>query len=215
MIFAHFVDTLNTYADAMRRSDHYELVRYKVYPPVHPDDITEMEHDLSCADDMSGFHVADTVSQFYQVANGLRFVWVYHGYQVDGYEPVGNTNISLLSDIYEPTDSLNDPLPYTLLYEQYRLFDWTGDKEQVVMEFSRGKEEPELYYHCAEDNSYHRLALDITTYMDLLLQTRGLYPWQQFFVADDNFHVDEKRAQRFFVNLARLFPDVDATRFHR
>ncbi len=157
--------------------------------------------------------MSPTMRPFYQVANGFDLTWVYH--ETSSFTdttPIGQSLLAGLSTLYAPIDEDDHDLPYD---EGYRLFDRIDMEEEVVLKFQRSVDEPEFYLHHVPSDTYHLLALDFPTYMDLLLQTRALYPWQQFFVTTPGFRIDEARERSFFDNLERLFPDADASRFRR
>lgn len=81
--------------------------------------------------------------------------------------------------------------------DRYKLFDWADSRDHVSLRFARGRAEPELYFFERSSGAYYLLALDIPSYLELLLEARGLTWWQQFFVADPSFRMDPVKADIF------------------
>ena len=57
------------------------------------------------------------------------------------------------------------------------------------------------------------MSIGFVEYMSLLLECRGLYMWQEFFVEDDRFPIDRDLANLFLADLELLFPDADSSKF--
>ena len=101
------------------------------------------------------------------------------------------------------------------LYGEYRIFDriTMQNDNHVAVKFSFDREAPNFYYYSFETKSYYRMSIVFDEYLELLLQTRGLRPWQEFFIDDSNFQLDLARAEQFIKDLELLFPEVDKTIF--
>jgi len=211
--YASYIETLRTHVEALRQTPPFDVLRWKVYRPMRDTSIQQMETYVAEHQGIPKFHVLPAMPPFYRVANGFELAWIYRAPSpITGYQPVGRSILSVLSALYAPVDQAEKDVPYD---EGYRLFDSIDTIEEVVLKFQRGVDEPAFYLHHVPSDTYHPLALDFPTYMDLLLQTRALYPWQQFFVTTPGFRIDEASKRSFFDNLERLFPDADASRFHR
>jgi len=207
-----YVTTLQAQVDDMRQSGRYDDVTFEIYNSMPEGSIEEMENDVAEQEGIPDFRVPDRIKAFYRVANGFKLGWVYVEDTVAGRQPVGTADIASLPELYVPLDEAERPIHYD---DGYRTFDNMDVDEQVVLKFHRSVDEPEFYYHLPKLGAYYRLALDFSTYLDLLLQTKGLYPWQHFFIDDPAFRRDEWAERAFFEILPRLFPDADIARFQR
>ncbi len=173
--------------------------------------INEMESEIASEEGMEGFALSKSIKDFYRVADGFKFAWQYKGHADKSRITTGLATISTLYEIYDPNEEMGQP--HSQLYERYRLFDWTGKDEQVYMKFTKGSNEPALFYFTRKTKSYHPMSLDFVTYMELLSEARGLYPWQKFFVTEKGVRLDKKGAEKFISDLRLLFPDAEPGRF--
>ncbi|HEX8475982.1 MAG TPA: hypothetical protein VF666_18430 [Pyrinomonadaceae bacterium] len=210
MDFNQYVAQMKAEVTSIEASQKF-WIQHEFYPAVASRDIEEMEADIREEEGMQGFRVANPIRDFYQSANGFRFSWKYLKHTDSERVTVANTHISLLSEIYEPEDE--EGKSRKLLYENRRLFDRNGPENHVYMKFDEGQDEPRLYYFHAASERYHLLSLDFVGYMERLREARAMSPWQQFFIDDKDFKIDEQRAEQFFQDLALLFPDADASKF--
>jgi len=203
---------------AMHHTVPYDVKLWYAYPSLSDQEITALEARVVERQGVSGFHVAPSMRPFFRIVGGWDLSWVYDDPSpVSGQLPYGKCTLSSLPGIYMAGDGSDDDegrgdVPYD---EDYRLFDWIGFQEEVVLRFQRGVDEPMLYLHDVPSDLYHPLALDFTAYTDLLLQCRALSPWQRFFVTTPGYHVDDETTRVFFDNLAYLFPDADPAHFRR
>jgi len=209
-----YIAVLHRQIEAMRQCGQFDLW-VEMNPGAEDDRVAELENDIQGEAGMEGFHVLGAMRTIFQSANGFLFYWASRT-DVDGPGIAkGYSAISGLARIYWPPDGSS--LPYDSLYERYTIFDRTDPQQQshVALRFSRDREEPEFYYYTQQSDTYWRLALDFADYMDLLLQTRAMVGWQEFFVAGDAPPLDRDGAERFIRRLGRLFPDADLARFRR
>ncbi len=197
----------------MLRTPPYEVLRWRWYPDVSGDRLRELEEYVAQRQGIPGFRIPPSMRALYALVGGWELSWVY---QVpSGQPPFGHSILVHPLDLFSPADDHGpyggeDNMPYDA---NYRLLDRITAEDEVMLQFRRGVDEPAFYYHEAPSDTYHPLDLDVPTYIDLLLQCRALYPWQQFFIATPGFRVDDKTARAFFDSLARLFPDADPARF--
>jgi len=203
----------NTSIESMRYTPPYNVRAWYPYPPKSDEAMDRLEGYVAGHQGGPGFRVPPLMRPFYRVSDGWLLDWVYDSPSpVDGRPPTGYSRLSGLVDFCLPTDEDEQEAP---LYEGYHQFDEAGGGQEVALQFRRGVDEPALYYHEAPSDTYHPLDLDFPTYIDLLLQCRALFPWQQFFITTPGFRIDEPTERAFFDNLARLFPDADPARFRR
>jgi len=212
MDYKAYVAAFRDQVDAMRRSGQYYIPTFEMYGPMRDKSIEEMEEYVAEQEGVSAFRVPERIRSLYRATSGFELSWALQEGAIAGRKPVGTTNIMGLPELYAPLDEAEKPIHYD---DGYRTFDRMGDDEQVVLKFHRDVDEPEFYYHLPELKAYYQLALDFPTYLDLLLQTKGLYPWQHFFIDDPIFRHDEQSERAFFETLPRLFPDADVARFQR
>jgi hypothetical protein len=57
------------------------------------------------------------------------------------------------------------------------------------------------------------MSIGFVEYMNLLLECRGLYTWQEFFLADENFPTNYDIANEFLADLELFFPDADSSKY--
>ncbi len=200
---------------AMQYIPPYEVLKWYPYPDESDERLAELEEYIAERQGIPGFRIPPPMRSLYAVTGGWELSWVYNNPSpVNGRPPCGQS--TLLSPVYVFTVGddygVGDEVPYD---KDYRPFDTIDDTEEVALRFHRGVDEPELYWHDIAASVYHPLALDVTSYIDLSMQCRVLYPWQQFFITTPGFRIDEPTERAFFDNLARLFPDADPARFRR
>ncbi len=210
MDFKKYLKDLKSKVAAIEGSPRFKS-QSEFFDPIVPGNIDEMESEIAGEEGMKGFALSKPIKEFYRAADGFKFAWQYKGHADKSRVTTGLATISTLYEIYDPDSEMGKPHGH--LYEKYRLFDWTGKDEQVYMKFTKGSNEPAFFYFTRKTKSYHPLSLDFVTYMELLSEARGLYPWQKFFVADKKARMDEKSAERFISDLQLLFPDAEPGRF--
>lgn len=210
MDFEQYFNDMKSVIKNMEDSRKFELT-YTIQRPALVEDIREMEDKISAEEGMERFRISTPIKKLYQAANGFRLRWTYIYLTDEDYITCGNTDISSIYAIFDPEDELGKP--HKLLYKKYRLFDWIGDNNHVALKFLKEREEPKLYYYAKNTNSYYKMSIDFTEYLSLMLEARALYPWQEFFIADRNFKIDQHIAQKFLFDLELLFSDADLSRF--
>lgn len=221
MDYAWFVATLKDHLAPLANSDRFEF-QSTIYQGMPLSSIDALETAIVGEDDMAGFHIPEDMKRFYEAANGLYVHWVDREpdewlRRSDGasvtYQPAGLATISSLPQIYaldEPGESRA-----RAIYDRYKLFDRADGWDQVALRFDHDHPEPEFYLHERDTARYQLLSLDIGTYMEVLLETRALAGWQEFFIADPSYQIEPAKAEWFRNTLHRFFPDVDVSPFHR
>ncbi len=209
--YAARIQVFRAHIEVMRHTPPFEVINWRVFKPMREASILQMEEYVAQHQDSPNFHVLPTMRPFYHVTTGWELTWVYwEPSPITNNPPNGQSLLSGPGELYAPVDWAEQDIPYD---EGYRVFDALSANEEVVLKFHRGIDEPEFHLHHMPSDSYHPLALDFPTYMDLLLQTRGLSPWQHFFVTSPNFRIDDRTREGFLDNLRRLFPEADTSRF--
>ena len=174
------------------------------------------------------FQIWEPFQEFYQAAAWIDFDWRYIGHSDLTDPPCGASDIYTILSLYAPfefyipeenrmidvldNEMLNQPFK---LSDEYRTFDRIGldNDTHVAVKFLSNQEEPRLYYYTLKTKSYYKMSISFDEYLELLLQTRGVYSWQKFFIDDSNFRLDLARAEQVIKDLELLFPEVDRTIF--
>jgi hypothetical protein len=210
MDYEKYVHDLTQQLQMMEHSDMFKAYP-KRYLPVNTDDVEEMEKEI--AEEIEGFRIWEPIKRFFQhvVGAGFEWGWQYLGHTDPNRITCGTARISMIYQIYDPEDEIGQP--FDLLYKNYRLLDRIGEESCVSLKFHKGKEEPYLYYYLKETDQYYPMSIGIIEYFELLLQTMGMYPWQEFFIADNDFKGDTQRQDQFLSDMELLFPQAETSLF--
>lgn len=179
--------------------------------------IDEFEADIAAAvqreEGLDGLPIPQAVRDLGAHVGQFLFRWSHS--PVCGRAAWGGASVVSLYAMYAPFDEqLADQEPMPLdLFRRYNVFDLMSQDHHVATKFERDQAEPVLYYFTAETDTYYRLRLNLEHYLEALLETRGLFPWQELFVADERFQPDQARLQLLRCQLQELFPDADLERF--
>jgi len=232
MDWAGYVATLRMRVEEMDIARRYSI-KFDLYKGTPAEDFMTIEEDLHAELGLEHVHILDELRGFYVVTRGFDLQWmslvegaarwqrVRRGDKVVNVSygrPSGRASIANLSQLYTPLDREDAGernVPYSSIFEDYRTLDSLSGGDRVAVRFFPDRQDPALFYHRHDTDSYHPLALGFTTYMELLLEARALKGWQQFFIADPAYEVEPAWMEWFHANLARLFPDADASRFRR
>ncbi len=221
MDYAWFVATLKERLAPLARSDRFEF-QSTIYQGMPLALIDAFETAIAGEDGMAGFHVPEDLKRFYTAANGLYVHWVDREpdewlRRSDGasvtYQPAGLATISFLSQLYALDESGESRS--RAIYDRYTLFDRADGWDQVALRFDHDRPDPEFYLYERDTARYHPLSLNIVTYMEVLLETRALAGWQEFFIADPSYQIEPVKAEWFRSTLHRFFPDADTSHFQR
>ena len=228
--YQQYIEQLKTKVFKFSASEQYELLFYDIGKPQTLKTILEYEDFLVTeCEVIEDFKIWEPFKKFYQSAMWINFRWIYLEQDPNSlHTPYGASSIHSIHAVYEPgeiyipeenrsvysvdEDWVEQPFK---LYGEYRIFDRITMKNEnhVAVKFSFDREAPKFYYYSFETKSYYRMSIGFDEYLDLLLQTRGLRPWQEFFIDDSNFKIDLARAEQFLNDLKQLFPEVDKTIF--
>jgi hypothetical protein len=205
--FASYIQKLQRIAGEMQGSGRF-VVQFTLHAPAHPDDLDEMVAELAEEPGMTGLSIPAEMKAFYTAANGFHLAW--QELRPGGDRVVaGLARLPIINEIYEPDDGQ----PRSRMDEDYRLFDWVGEEDQVYMKLTQGVAEPRLFYYAQDTGRYHELPLGFSEYLELLLEARAMYPWQRLFVTDPELRLDAAARDAFVQTLERLFPGADTSRF--
>jgi hypothetical protein len=231
MNYQKYIEQLKTQLLKLQTSPQYDLVHCDIGRPQTIEEILEdTEEYISIEyEEMEDFKVWEPFKNFYQYASWLNFGWIYLGQHSNSFQnPCGASNIYSivgvydLSEIYIPEENRTIYVPQKKrfnqpfkLYDKYRIFDRIAieNETHVAVKFLKNQEEPIFYYYTRKTNSYYKMSIGFDEYLELLLQTRGLGPWQEFFIEDSNFRIELVYAEQFIEDLELLFPEVDRTIF--
>ncbi|NES86851.1 MAG: hypothetical protein F6K10_38995 [Moorea sp. SIO2B7] len=215
MNFKQFIDTLSKKINEMESLEKFDI-KYRIYPPSFLEDIKEMETEISEEEGMENFQVWNIFKDFYLVTGGFYIGWRYAEYPEGNPDTdkitTGATDIPVIYSIYDPEDEIGQP--FKQLYEKYRLFDRISEDSQVFLKFDRAQQEPKLYYYNRDyGDKYYLMSIGFVEYMEILIQVMGLYTWQEFFIQDSSFIIDNIQRKRFLLGLETFFPNVNISNF--
>ncbi len=191
-------------------SGNFDVV-FKIYPKPYEDDIQELEDEIKAEQGMENFRKAESLRQFYFSSQRPHLSWQYVGHNDKQRITCGVVRIASIYQIYDPDEELGQP--FRLIYQKYRLFDWLGENHQVYLKFAENVSEPELYYYSGDTDKSYRMSLNVSEYLHLAKETAGLFPWQEFFITDNNFKMEKEHARKFLDDLELLFPKADVSKF--
>ena len=230
MNYQKYIEQLKTKLLEFADSPQYDLVLYDIGSPYTIEAILEDEKFIATEyEGMENFKVWEPFKEFYQSAMWINFVWRYLGQHSNSLQnPCGASQTYSIIGLYDPEDIYIPEQNRTIyrcedewieqpfkLYGEYRIFDriTMTNENHVAVKFLRNQDAPIFYYYTFKTKSYYRMSIGFDEYLELLLQTRGLSPWQEFFIDDSNFRIDMARAEQFLEDLELLFPEVDKTIF--
>jgi hypothetical protein len=230
MNYQQYIEQLKTKILEFSASPQYELLFYDIGKPQTMETILEEEDFLATeCEVIEDFKIWEPFKKFYQSAMWINFIWRYLGQDPNSLHiPYGASSIHSINSVYEageiyipeenrtiyrPDDEWVEQ-PFKL-YGEYRIFDriTMENENHVAVKFSFDRESPKFYYYTFTTKSYYKMSISFDEYLELLLQTRGLKPWQEFFIDDSNFKLDPIRGEQFLRDLELLFPEVDRTIF--
>jgi hypothetical protein len=228
--YQQYIEQLKTKVLEFSASEQYELLLYDIGEPQTLETILEYEESLATEREViEDFKIWEPFKKFYQSAMWINFRWIYLEQEPNSlHTPYGASRIYSINSVYDPGEIYIPEENRTIyrvddewvqqpfkLYGEYRIFDriTMQNENHVAVNFSFDREAPNFYYYSFETKSYYRMSIVFDEYLELLLQTRGLSPWQEFFIDDSNFQLDLARAEQFIKDLELLFPEVDKTIF--
>jgi hypothetical protein len=208
MDYQQYIGRLKELAGAIQKDARFRPL-VEIERPFSAGEFADLEGSMERAG-MDDVAVWQEFRNFHGVANGFLFQWLYQG-----REPVaiksGSAQIAMVQEIYLPEHL--PPSKAGLFYGERRVIDRMSPDDQVAVRFRKGVHEPELHYFSDVTGDYHRLTLDFPGYLEMLLEARAMYRWQQFFVADPTFPLSEEDAETFRGALESLFPDANVGLF--
>ena len=179
--------------------------------------IDEFEEDVAAAvqreEQLENLRIPQVIRDLGAQVGDFLFRWQYP--PVCDKVVWGSAGVVSLYAMYAPFDEQlreEDPQPLNL-FGSYNVFDLMSQDHYVATKFERGRPEPVLYYFTAETDTHYRLHLNLEQYLEALLETRGLFPWQELFVDDERFQPSEARIHLLRCQLHELFPDANLRRF--
>ncbi|MCM1565345.1 MAG: hypothetical protein NC238_05250 [Dehalobacter sp.] len=133
----------------------------------------------------------------------ILFQWLY-----EGPKPVtvksGSAQIAMVQEIYLPEHL--SAARVKVFHEQRRVIDRISPNYQVAVVFHKDFEKPALRYFSDATGDYHRLTLDFQGYLEMLLEARATFRWQEFFVDDPPYPLSNEDAQAFRLSLTSIIP---------
>ncbi len=213
MDYERYIARLGTRLAPMAGSEEYEF-QATLYPGIAPPAIAALETAIRAEDGLTQFQIPDEMKRFYTAANGVYIHWVHRGDRLrDQYPSGGHAHIPYLPQLFETTE--DGEQREQAIFDRLHVFDTARGDNQVSVRFRRDQLEPEFYYFDPDSGRTYPLDLDLPSYLERLLETRGLGWWQEFFIADPSFRVDSEKEEWFHLALQHFCPDVDLARYAR
>lgn len=191
-------------------------VRYDLPSTPTQENIDEFEEDVATllrdADVREEFHIPQMIRTFGLYASNLQFFWEHT--PICGKPAWGAVQVTHLFPLYAPLDApLDEPdTPPAAMLQRHTVFDQSTQDTWVSARFERYASEPTLYYHTTQPNLAYRLNLSLEQYMQTVLETRGLVPWQVVFIDDPAFVPDAEQINLFYCQMEQLFPNANLAR---
>lgn len=149
-----------------------------------------------------GHEAPTSLVDFYMAHDGFMLRWTYKKSTHPDYITSGDTDISninlLLTWLQHVPD---DPIP----------FDHVSDINQVLLRVE--KQNITLLYQDMNLDKSFPMSIDLNQYFRLLDESRGLYPWREFFIHSPAFTLSKPLKDKFYADLHLLFSDTDPDLF--
>jgi len=143
-----------------------------------------------------------SMRDFYACYDGFTLAWEYTKLTHPDYITSGSIRITELAMLMTNLEYASDDLIP---------FDRVSDINQVVLRLNQGR--VTLRYLDARSRTSVPLKLEMENYFHWLDETRGLSPWQEFFLASKTSRMKPVLREKFLRDLKLLFGDVDPTLF--
>jgi hypothetical protein len=128
--------------------------------------------------------------------NGVRFRWTYNKLTHPDYLTAGAIEIYGVEKVIAQIEHGHE----------YIVFDWMDDINHTAIAVKNNS--AQLYYFDLYEEKYFKMSISLSAYMEMVLLTKGLYPWQLFFV--DQEKEDKGVLQKkFFVDLLLICTDEE------
>lgn len=206
----NYINQIHELASRLESDGRFKVV-FEAYPPMRAGNLEDMENQIKSEPGMEGFEILAPFREFYLMTNGFRLRWQYLGHDDPQRITTGSTRIVSPIELYQPDEEEGEP--FSLMYERLRIFDDMGELDNVAMQHYRNSASPKLLYKCQDIEGVHELGLDFNSYLELMLQARAMYRWQQFFIVDEIFRPLPEVEEQFRSDMMLLFPEVDLSPF--
>lgn len=190
-------------------------------------------------EDSMGVHFDEEIKSFYSATNGLIIVWGYSDTTTGEVHivPIMDTMLEEYDDFWKSemkkSKSLGDPKFQAFIQNLYSLDIYettTQGTLRVVMEIDKNTEKaPKLWlWHLAGER--FPLSLSFKEYIQKLIETRGYFGWQYFFIDLKSCDFKDSYFTKFFAEscadalpkmkdfmeiMPRLFPEDDFSEFEK
>ncbi|WAS04187.1 hypothetical protein LQF76_09100 [Gloeomargaritales cyanobacterium VI4D9] len=209
MDFTEYISDLSRALETLANSQDFEI-NYEIGSPQPESDIVELEEYVADFLQDNNFRIWRVFTDFYKKSRKITFGWQYLGHSDQARITCGSSRIQSIISLYDPENEIGESFK---LYDRCRVLDHIGTENHVSVKFSKEQAEPELYYYVSRDNSFHLMSIGFLDYLRLTLQTRGMYPWHEFFLKDGFVTINRSRAIQFLEDMERLFPEIDRSQF--
>lgn len=146
---------------------------------------------------LTGIDLPYVFNEFFAKHDGFRFRWTYKKLTHPDYITGGGFEIFSFDKIIEQLKQNKKKIVFDLMNDiNYSVFAVRTNK--VI-----------LFYYDKYDKKYYPMKLDVGSYFDLLQKTKGLYPWQEFFINSSVNRPVSPLKEKFYVDLKLICPDSE------
>ncbi|MBD2080956.1 hypothetical protein [Leptolyngbya sp. FACHB-17] len=193
------------------------IIKNNSYPAINEEKIAEIEEDFAIKLDYS-------VSNFYQQVGGLELEWSADleedEAQLQGADQIiGSIHLLPLERVFAGwnDDEWFNDLWFGWMdeaqsepFKRLKPLDYFDGQDSGCVCFQRenGRLNSKLKYHSV-DYGINELRSDFSTYIDLLLDTRGYFRWQLLIVTDKTIDGYKAQYDQFSALMPKLFPKTD------
>jgi hypothetical protein len=198
------------------------VIENNIDPAISEKKISEIEEDFGIVLDRS-------ISDFYQQIGGFDLEWSVSINSSDksqleeSDQIIGSIHLLPLEQVFagRNDDEWFNDLWFDWMdeaqresYQKIKPFDYFDDQDSGCVCFQRqnGSLNSELQYHSV-DYGINNLQSDFSTYITLLLETRGFFRWQFLIVSDKTVDGYKSHYDQFFALMPELFPNTDFSKF--
>lgn len=189
-------------------------------PSIDEKKISEIEEDFD-------IRLDKPISDFYQQVGGLKLEWsvsLEDEAQIDTSDQItGSVHLLPLEQVFAGwnDDEWFNDLWFDWMDEARREslkklkpFDYFDNQDSgcICFKLQDGILNSNLQYNSV-DYGINELQADFSTYIDLLLETRGFFRWQFLTVSDKTIDGYKSHYDEFFSLMPKLFPKTDFSKF--
>lgn len=218
MNYADWLDRFQKLAAELGARQGFD-VRLELAPGADETELEMTELQAARRAGVEEFRIPSPLREFSAVTTVFNFRWLWEDPPAPHETLVGMFNIASAGELFDPLPDEDQYVEEDLgegfsFYGQFRTFDDLGPDAHALARFTRGRGEPELFWHTVDDDGGERLTplpLTFDEYLECALAACCLFPWQELFVEDPA----SGAADEFFSLLDLLAPLGDRALLER